>query len=224
VVDKSFRDQEQKEKERIKNIALQDFRSPLDSHLHLLAKWYTASRSERPEEMPSSWTEFLQSDFSETLENMDFSASAPAVKEQNWLTYSMGETQEFKDKVSEISTKYRYSMDSDMTASFQKLENSPLYETILGTGQNIQDMKERSEPEHVEKETKKVGPFASASVESHIDILCEIISYYEDDDAPEIPVFENTSLHNSNFAPAIGSARLDDVPPWAEELRNREDL
>ncbi|CQH63780.1 uncharacterized protein HHUB_4184 (plasmid) [Halobacterium hubeiense] len=174
--------------------------------------------------MPSSWKEFLQSDFPEIIENMDFSASAPAVKEQNWLTYSMDETQEFKENVNGISTKYRYSMDSDMTHSFQKLENSPLYGTILDMGQNIQDMKERSEPEHVEKETKKVGPFASVSVERHIDILCEIISYYEDDDAPETPVFENTSLHNSNFAPAIGSARFDDVPSWAEELRNRDDL
>ncbi|MFB6233765.1 MAG: hypothetical protein ABEH81_06450 [Halopenitus sp.] len=115
-------------------------------------------------------------------------------------------------------------MDSDMTASFQKLENSPLYDTILDTGQNIQDMKERSEPEHVEEETKKVGPFASASVESHIDNLSEIITYYEDDRAPEIPPFENTSLHNSNFAPAIGSARLNDVPSWAKELRDSTEL
>ncbi|MFB6233766.1 MAG: hypothetical protein ABEH81_06455 [Halopenitus sp.] len=107
VVDKSFRKQERKEKERVKNIALQELRSPLHEHLNLLAKWYTASRAERPEEMPSSWKEFLQNDFPETIENMDFSASAPAVKEQNWLTYSMSEVQEFKQK----SMKYLRNID-----------------------------------------------------------------------------------------------------------------
>lgn len=220
VVDYSFREQERKEKERIKNIALQEFRSPLAAHLNLLTKWYTASRSEKPEEMPSSWGELFQDDFPETIENLDFSASAPAVKKQNWLAYSMDETQEFKQQINGISTKYGYTMDSDMTASFQRLENSMLFETLLGGGQKVRQMKERSGPEHVEKETKKMGGFVSDSIESHIDHLSEIMAYYEDSNAPDLPPFENTSIHNSNYAPAIGSARLDNAPSWAKELRD----
>lgn len=210
LVDKSFRDKERREEARIRNTALEELRIPLNAHLSHLTHWYTASLSEQSDEFPSSWLEFLESDYVETVQKLDFSSSTPSTDENKiWLAYSSEHMREFRNDVNSVTTKYSHAMDSEMVHTLQELATSQMMSTIINMHKALPEIERLEGKKHAKDIAEELGLVINDDVEDHISNLISLIEYYDEPDAPDIAPFEGTSLHRDDVVPEIGSARLD---------------
>jgi hypothetical protein len=210
LVDKSFRDKERREEVRIRNTALEELRIPLNAHLNHLTSWYTASLSEQPDEISSSWMEFLNSDYVDTVQKLDFSSSTHTTDENKiGLAYSSEHMKEFQNDVNSVATKYSHAMDSEMVHTLQELATSQMVSTIINMHRALPEIERLEGKKHAKDITGELALVINDDVEDHISNLMSLIEYYDESDAPDIAPFEGTSLHSANVAPQIGSARLD---------------
>lgn len=67
LVDRVFRQQEQERKDRIRQIALERLRKPVNRHLSLLAGWYIAASLDKPDNPPESYEELFAGEFAGTV-------------------------------------------------------------------------------------------------------------------------------------------------------------
>jgi len=210
-VEKSFRDEQKREKERTRSVALRHFRVGLNLHLFHLANMYTASLPERPDLLPKSWEELLSEDFIDAVSYLDYSAQSPTYEDdEDWLQYTAEELDGFHDFIEETINKYGSDMDSDMIGTFQALSGSRLY------GQIIPVSKRYSPPEALANESermdaaKQIGPASKESVREHIERVKDVIMLYRGEDTPDILHIEATSIYTEEIEPFVGSARLDE--------------
>ena len=210
-VEKSFRDEQRREKERRKSAALRHFQLGLNLHLFHLANMYTASLPERPDSLPKSWEELFSDDFVDTVSHLDYSAQSPTyVDDEDWLLYTAEELDSFHGFVEGTINKYGTDVDSAMIETLQSLSGTSLYSLIIPISRRYSPPEALANNSERKSAAKQVGPASSESVKEHIENVKDMIKLYHGEDTPDILHIEATSIYTEEIKPFVGSARLDE--------------
>lgn len=212
AVDKSFRDKERRERERIRTTALESLRTPLKSHLSLLAGWYVAASVEGTLDEPDSFRTLLEEgDFTETVQYLDFGGEVPTTTpDQDWLNYSANELLMFNQEIDEALTKHGAFLDPEIIESLELIADSTMSSVIISGERNkpgIQRWKERNEVKRDAGSGNHFSVVLNEQVEEHVENVLTLIEHYEERG------FQFTSLERSpsedSVLPSVESARLN---------------
>lgn len=211
VVDRSFRNKERRERERINHTALKRFQDVLNGHLCLLAEWYIASSDIESFEKPNSMRKLLEDDFIEVVENLDFEADAPTTHpNQDWLNYSAKKLLFFNNEINNFIMKHGEYLDSDTIEILESVANSTMSSAIIQkekTRPEIQRIRKNSDIDWEEKPTELLLLSLNSHVETHVDDILDLIDRYEERGF-DVHSFEPNAF-SDDVAPSIGSARAE---------------
>lgn len=210
VVDKSFRDKEHRERERVRRTALRRLQAPLNRHLSLLAGWYVAASDEESFDKPDSLRTLLEDDFPETVMYLDFESSAPTTNpDQDWLNYSANQLLSFNQEIDEVLAKYGVYLDSDMVESLELVANSTMSSAIISCERTRPEIRRWREETEIDRPSSgnHLSLVLNEQVEDHVENVLRLMQHYENRELE----FElsGTSPLNESMTPSVGSARLE---------------
>lgn len=206
VVDRSFREQQRMEQKKIRNVALEQLRKPLNRHLSLLVSMYAASITERPDNLPESWQDLLDEEFGDAVFHLDFSASSPTTDDHElWMDHAASQLEQFGNEVDQVLAKYGDVMQPHLIQTLQNVGDSQMSQLLIMN----YELRGHVSKEEYNSYSRQMAPLVNTDVEDHIKYLNDLLDYYESDQSPDLSPFRGTCLHSDDISPSIGSARLN---------------
>jgi hypothetical protein len=210
VVDKSFRDKERREQERIRTTALRRLEAPLNAHLSLLAGWYVTASAKETLNEPDSFRSLLEDDFTETVTHFDFLAEAPATApNQDWLDYSAHELQNFNQEIERVLAKHGAYLDSETIEILEQLADSTVSSIVISRAKTRPEIQRWRTERGID--STEVGEHLALvineQVEEHVENVLRLMQHYEERGLK----FKSTGTSplSDSIAPSVESARLD---------------
>ena len=131
LVDSSFREQERRERDRMREIALSEILEQVNAHLRLISDIYISSIPDIPSEIPDSYEELFDADFRNAPKLLDFSKQYPTANRNiTYLQYVGSSLVKSREEVNDIIRRYGFVMEPELVQDLKDLNNSNLV-TIL---------------------------------------------------------------------------------------------
>lgn len=215
LVDLSIKKKEERERTRVKRIALERLSGAVNSHIEHLANWYIVSIDEKPESVPESYTELFDDEYIEQVKRLDFSKEYPTAGENRnptWMEVSELRLDEFSEAVEDIIGKYGLYMDPEMIGTLQELGDSEIYSVPQS------DILQRDQQMGVNRDYNLLaGQNVDYYLAKHISLLLDVIEWYEEDPELRLIPVQELDAWRDDTAPHPSSAKLakdvDDADP-----------
>lgn len=208
LVDSTFREQEKRRRQKMKNAAFVQLRTDMNRHLDFLGEMYIASSIESRDSLPSSYDEFFNSDFTTAVQLLDFSKEYPTARESKtvlWFDYSETQLKQFQNSIDQVIGQYGIWLDPDTVRKLQAVQSTAFVGLItsMAEGNIIQlDVEMGYDREY----TVLYGH--QGIIEDHTHAVLELLEEFEKSDEVSVTDVEDLGVWSENVAPGLGSARL----------------
>ncbi len=125
MVDRVIEAREDRERKRLRQLALRQLAPVFTGHVHLIAQWVKAS-SEKPERFPTTIAELLSRETLNNLRYLDFSKQAPTHPTMSWLQYSSREFERLDAEIERLIDRYASVLGSEDLTALEELRTSSL--------------------------------------------------------------------------------------------------
>lgn len=207
LVDLSFRRKEDRERERIKRIALERLAGTINSHIEMLSEWYIAALEEEPEFTPESYPDLFNEEYIRTTRRVDFSKNYPTAgngPDPTWLDMSGQRMESFSEDVEDTISNYGIYMEPEMIKTVQNISDSGINQLfqndIIQSDQRI-------------GATRDCNLLAGEGVDyflaKHLNLILEVIQWYDQDPELHIKPVVELDAWRDDVTPNVGSARLE---------------
>lgn len=213
LIDRTYREIEENERMRMKNLALEQLTGPINRQLTLLGNWYVASLSDQPGTHPDSYRTLLEGDYYETVRWLDFSKEYSTAGSQriSWFDISARYFQESQEGIESAISKYGPFMDPEMMSDFQQLSSSTLTGIMKSFGST--DVVRVDIQNGVQRDyTMLVGTNMDEITEEHIDALLNVLTYFEAPGTPNLTSIDEAAIWREDMYPDVGDARSEIHP------------
>ncbi len=202
LIDRILESQRQRERKKVRDVAVAQLRRPLMRQLQLLGNWYKAAVSGKPEALPSTVTGFFGEDFYEQIRWLDFAKTGPTIAETSWLQYSANELKRFQDDLERVIDKYATFLEPSTIELLERLRDSPVASIVI-LSVNLPDI----DRQHGWPRQYNFFESVVTLVRQHVEAVLELLDYVNA--GLEEPItLESLALLNEGTAPAFGSGRL----------------
>lgn len=209
LIDAVIRNSEERERERIRQIAFQQLRIPLLHQLQMLHGMYKACILRPPETPATEIPDLFSDDYFIQIAFLDFSKPAPifsAVPLQ-WFDYLRLEVDKFKTAMSRTLEKYAVFLDVNSIALLETLMDSSFISLIV-QAPAIRDVDGR---ENFQRSYNLLaGQGMPQVVREFTDTFCQLVEAYNLAVPHEQKLVLNDGLWRTDMSPRFGSARLAD--------------
>ena len=207
LIDAVIRRKEERERNRVRQIAFQQLRIPLLHQLHMLHGMYKGCIPCQPEIVPVGIRELFSDDYFVQIAFLDFSKPAPlstAVPLQ-WFDYLKMEVEKFKAALGRTIEKYAVFLDSDSIEILEKLIDSSFI-SLIGQATAIRDVDRR---ENFRRPYNLLaGQGMAEIVREYISTFCQLVEVYNLAVLEEGKLALDSGLWRNDISPQFGSARL----------------
>lgn len=214
LVDRVFRQRDQREKNRLQEIALEQLSQPLNSHLSFLTTLYVVSIPELPNNPPSQYKDLFTEEYVESVQYLDFSKRASVMSRAGsvtWLRYSEVEFRKFKQKINEIIGKYGTFMSSEGVRKLEQISTSEMMEVVIGASErDFLKLSQILQSEHGIEGDLNIfsGEGMQRAVRDHIEAVSQLIDYYDSSSSDLTPADQH-SAWRADHVPRVGDARIE---------------
>lgn len=214
LVDRVFRQRDQREKNRLQEIALEQLSQPLNSHLSFLTTLYVVSISELPDNLPGQYDDLFTEEYVESVQYLDFSEEASVMSKTGsvtWLRYSASEFRKFKQEIGEIIGKYGAFMSSEGVRTLEQISSSEMMDVVIGASErDFLKLSQALQLEHSIEADLNIffGERMERVVRDHIETVGQLIEYYENSSLELTPVDQH-SVWRADHIPRVGDARIE---------------
>lgn len=208
LVDRNFRDQEEKRRQKMQNTALRQLRTDVNTHLTFLSNMYIAASEEYPNSPPSTYEELFNDDFSTTIQLLDFSKEYPTAGESRvirWFDYSESNLKEFQNSIDQVITQYSAWLDPEIVEKVHNLKSSR-FMTVIISASEVDLIQLDREMGFDREYAILIGE--DNIIQEHTDLLLELIQEYQEVDDIELTNVEDLNAWSENVTPHPESARL----------------
>ncbi|MFC7070614.1 hypothetical protein ACFQL9_13250 [Halobaculum lipolyticum] len=217
LVNRTFRRIQEEERQRKLQLALQELQEPINQQLTLLGNWYVAAADREQTPPPDSYREFLTSDYTDTIRWLDLSKEYPTAGAHttSWFEYSGGMMAQSQEGIETVISTYGSVMSPELMRDLHRLASSDLSEMVqsFGDGRLMQiDAQNGYKRDYM----LFAGQGVDSAIQSHVDALLAVLSYFEEPDNPELTPISNQGFWRDDVSPKIGSARGEIHPDEAD--------
>jgi hypothetical protein len=207
LIDAVIRRNEERERNRVRQIAFQQLRIPLLHQLQMLHGMYKGCISRPPETTPTEISGLFSDDYFIQIAFLDFSKPAPlssAVPLQ-WFDYLKMEVEKFKTALGRTIEKYAAFVDADSIALLETLMDSSFI-SLIAQAPAIRDVDRR---ENFQRSYNLLaGQGMAQLVREFTSTFCQLVETYN----LAVPIERKLSLDGGSWrtdvSPQFGSARL----------------
>ena len=218
LVDSSFREQERRERDRMREIALSEVLEQVNAHLRLVSDMYISSIPDIPSEIPDSYEELFDADLRNALKLLDFSKQYPTVnRDITYLQYVGSSLVKSREEVNDIIRRYGFVMEPELVQNLKDLNNSDLVSIL-------------SQSKKVDLFSLPYGPSGALlaaegpddMIGDYLSNLLTLMEYFKDSELSEPVSIEDLSMWREDTTPHAGRAILDevDIERYREYLSN----
>lgn len=216
MVDSSFRHKEERERKRRRKIALEQLSGAINAHLGLLGNWYIAPLDDYPKNPPKSYQEFLNPEYIEKVQMVDFSKSYPTASpspDPTWLEISGHQLESFSENVDDVISKYGMFLEPSMLQTLRELSQSPIA-SLCQT--NLVEFDRRKS---IDRDYNLLaGTNMEHHLANHLFNLLEVINWYSETDGVHIKPVNELDAWKEDVSPNPGSAKLEKSVEESEPL------
>lgn len=218
LVDETLRRREFKEKERIRNLALEQLEGVMNRHLGFLTEMYVASVDSKPEDIPGSYDEFFDEHYVEAVQHLDLSEDRPGHQGvDDWFDFVSKECDEFQENVEGIIERYAPFLESGTLQELQNLSRTTLIGALVNICQG-QDLVLMDAKMGVVRDYNLLkGGGMDKALQEHLDSVNKVVSLYEETESTDLNSVDSLAVWWENVHPYYGCARiqkpLDDTDP-----------
>lgn len=207
LVDLSIQRKEERERERVKRVALERLSRTINSQLELLANWYIGSLNSEPNSIPEDYTTFFDTDYIEQVKHLDFAKEYPTAgptPNPTWFQLSGQKMKEFTEDIEDLIGKYGIFMDPQTLKTLQDISDSEI--TTLFHEDLIQmDRRTGTERDY----NLLAGQNMDYYLAKHLALILEIVKWYEHDSDLQIKPVIELDAWKDDVTPHAGSAKLE---------------
>lgn len=216
LVNKSHHDKEERDRQRVEEIALEELSGTINRHLGLLGEWYVSASAGEPDQHPCSFNELLAEDFYQTIRWLDFSKKYPTMPQRRtWAEHNGEELSSMRNDINQVLDRYGPFMRPKLVSDLQKLASSDLTGFLIGIGET--NIVEFDKAQGIERDYMLfVGAGVDQLVSSHIMAVTGILEYYERTEYPDLTSISDHGLWRDDIAPRVGDSRGETNPDCAE--------
>jgi hypothetical protein len=222
LIDSVLQRNADRERDRVRRLALGTLRFALVRHLTLMAGVFKAAADVVPPDHPIDPEHIFNEYYFSQVRFLDFSKPAPTVPARKWLDYIDAEVREFREALGKVVDVYAGFLDARSLEAIQRLVDSDLLGLLLqlrGIPAVDQDLG------LTRSYTFLAGDGVDELTRTHAaDFVALVHIYREAFPEGNGPMAED--LHRSDVSPAVGSARYSGPmsdpklgagarPPWA---------
>lgn len=206
LIDKVVERQQNKERERYRQVAIQRLRNPLTRHVGFLFEMFKACVKSKPKKEFVNVSDLFNKTFFDEISHLDFAKPAPITNaltgSPTWAYYLVRETKALNDSLSAILEKYSLYMDVELIHLIERVLDKSLYSFVsVIQGEVVAD-----EGRGIKRAHPWFTNVAGHVVGEHVWPFQELVEYYNNHVTPEHKIMLNQTWRN-NVAPPIGSAR-----------------
>ncbi|WP_159077070.1 hypothetical protein [Halococcoides cellulosivorans] len=202
VVRRELYKKELNKENKIRQIALDQLSESLADHLVMMSHLYTAGKRTKFGELPQTWIELYNRDLSETIGNADWSAEDSTSGKRPWIEWLNISHEKLSNDIEDVLGTYGRVMDPQMVELLENISNSDLYNHIRTMNNANPDSLNFS---------KAAGPIAlkSGQLQEYQMNIRELLKIMDEADVGIERPIRNTPLHQDNYFPEFGIARLE---------------
>jgi|GEM_PF-3972297 len=195
---------EQREKSKLRRIALRQLRVPMQRHLSLLFNMYKASVTAPATRSINGPETLFREDYYLQLASFDLSKDAPVIPKQQWIDYACHEVNEFRESLSRTLEKYAMHLDSEVIDLLESLLGS----SFLSFLKQVPNIRNIDRNEGLNRSFVFFGaPGMKDMIERHTDLFSRLVKLFnsEMDQADHVKL--SSDIWRNDVSPQIGSAR-----------------
>ncbi|HJV82038.1 hypothetical protein [Noviherbaspirillum sp.] len=207
LIDAVIRRNEERERNRVRQIAFQQLRIPLLHQLHMLHGMYKGCIPRQPEIVPASIRELFSDDYFVQLAFLDFSKPAPlsSTVPLQWFDYLKMEVEKFKAALGRTIEKYAVFLDADSIALLERLMDASFI-SLIAQAPAIRDVDRR---ENFRRSYNLLaGQGMAELIRKYTEAFCQLVETYNLAVPAELKLALDSGLWRNDMSPQFDSARL----------------
>lgn len=194
------------ERMRIRKVAFQQLRGPLQQQLTVLQVMYKAAVSHPPEKLPTTMSELFTDDYFVQLTFLDFSMPAPlaSVAPLQWFDYLHMEADKFRGALSRTIEKYATFLDATAVQLMEELINSNFLAFLL----QAPAVRQLDQKENLKRRYNFFsGQGMPDMVGQHARQIATLVSMHNEVAAQDANIELDSQQWRNDIGPQFGSAR-----------------
>ena len=208
LIDAVIRRNEERERLRVRKVAMQQLRLPLVLQLQVLHGMYKTAIQHAPEILPTEVRNLFTKDYFAQIAFLDLSKPAPlwGITPLDWMDYLQSESQKFKTSLSLTLEKYAVFLDGDTVELLENILSSHL----LAFFQSITAVRELDRKEGFRR---KYNFFAAPGMvemaREYTTLFTALITIFNQNSPSGRNIRLDLGFWRNDISPQIGSSRIE---------------